>query len=59
MEPRAFQVLRYLVEHPGRLVTKEELIQEVWGGAFVTDNALTRVVAQLRRELGDSAKGAR
>jgi len=59
LEPRAFQVLRYLVEHPGRLVTKEELIQEVWGGAFVTDNALTRVVAQLRRELGDSAKGAR
>ena len=59
LEPRAFQVLRYLVEHPGRLVTKEELIQEVWGGAFVTDNALTRVVAQLRRELGDTAKGAR
>ena len=42
LEPRAFQVLRYLVEHPGRLVTKEELIQEVRGGAFVTDNALTR-----------------
>lgn len=59
LEPRAFHVLRYLLEHPGRLVTKDELIQEVWGGSFVTDNALTRVIAQLRRELGDSAKAAR
>ncbi|MEP7364928.1 MAG: winged helix-turn-helix domain-containing protein [Acidobacteriota bacterium] len=59
LEPRAFHVLRYLLEHPGRLVTKDELIQEVWSGAFVTDNALTRVIAQLRRELGDSAKSAR
>ena len=59
IEPRAFHVLRYLLDHPGRLVTKEELIKEVWGGAFVTDNALTRVIAQLRRELGDNAKSAR
>jgi len=59
LEPRAFHVLRYLLEHPGRLVTKDELIHEVWGGASVTDNALTRVIAQLRRELGDSAKAAR
>jgi Tol biopolymer transport system component/DNA-binding winged helix-turn-helix (wHTH) protein len=59
LEPRAFHLLRYLLERPGRLVTKDELIQEVWRGAFVTDNALTRVIAQLRRELGDSAKSAR
>lgn len=59
LEPRAFHVLRYLVERPGRVVTKEQLIQDVWNGAFVTDNALTRVIAQLRRELGDNAKSAR
>jgi Tol biopolymer transport system component/DNA-binding winged helix-turn-helix (wHTH) protein len=59
LEPRAFHVLRYLLERPGRLVTKDELIQEVWGGVSVTDNALTRVIAQLRRELGDNAKSAR
>src|SRR5688500_20317530 len=52
-------VLHYLVENRGRLVSKEELIQAVWGETFVTDNALTRVIAQLRKALGDSAKQAR
>ncbi|MBK7927906.1 MAG: PD40 domain-containing protein [Bryobacterales bacterium] len=59
LEPRAFHLLLYLVENPNRLITKEELIQSVWSGAFVTDNALTRVIAQLRRELGDNPKSPR
>ncbi|MBV6434415.1 MAG: Protein TolB [Bryobacteraceae bacterium] len=59
VEPRSFRVLAYLARNPGRVVTKEELIQEVWGGASVTDNALTRVVAQLRKALGDDARQAR
>ena len=53
LEPKALLVLRFLVERPGRLVTKEELLDGVWPGVAVTPNALTRVVAQLRREIGD------
>src|SRR6266699_7123908 len=40
LRPRAVAVLRYLVEHPGRLVTKAELLQQVWGDTHVTDTVL-------------------
>lgn len=58
LEPKAVRVLLYLIEHRDRAVTKDELIENVWGAA-VTDNALTRIVAQIRRELGDDARQAR
>src|SRR5262249_47747515 len=48
-----------LIEKRGQLVEKRELIDVVWGGTFVTDNALTRVIAQLRKALGDDAKESR
>src|SRR5262249_53267498 len=44
------------IENRGRTISKDDLIKAVWNGTFVTDNALTRVIAQLRRELGDDAK---
>lgn len=56
LEPKAFAVLVYLVERHERVVSKEELFSSVWPDVAVTDNALTRVIAQLRRELGDDAK---
>jgi Tol biopolymer transport system component/DNA-binding winged helix-turn-helix (wHTH) protein len=59
LEPKAVRVLLYLIEHRGRAVTKDELIETVWGGTAVTDNALTRIVAQIRHELGDDARQAR
>lgn len=59
LEPKAMDVLRALVERPGRLVSKDELLDLVWPGVAVTPNALTRVVAQLRRALGDDASAAR
>jgi Tol biopolymer transport system component/DNA-binding winged helix-turn-helix (wHTH) protein len=59
LEPKSFKVLVYLIENRNRVVTKDELMQAVWNGTAVTDNALTRVIAQLRRELGDDAKQPR
>ena len=59
LEPKAFEVLRHLLHNPDRLVSKQELFDTVWEGTAVTDNALTRVVAQLRRAIGDDARGAR
>jgi hypothetical protein len=52
--------------HPERPLTiqveavgKDELIETVWAGTAVTDNALTRIVAQIRREIGDDARQPR
>lgn len=59
LEPKAIDVLRVLVERRGRLVTKDELLDLAWPGVAVTPNALTRVIAQLRRELGDDASDAK
>jgi Tol biopolymer transport system component/DNA-binding winged helix-turn-helix (wHTH) protein len=59
LEPKAFRVLLYLIQHRERAVSKEELMAHVWAGSFVTDNALTRVVAQIRKQLGDNAREPR
>jgi len=54
LEPKALRVLVFLLERPGRLVEKEELLSSVWANTFVTENALTRCIALLRKVLGDS-----
>lgn len=59
LEPKAFDLLVYLIEHRNRLVTKDELLDGLWPGTFVTPNVLTRAVAQLRKGLGDDAHEAR
>ena len=57
--PRAFDVLIYLIEHRERVVEKQELFERVWKEAFVTDNALTRAVKDIRRAIGDDAGSPR
>ncbi|HSR67052.1 MAG TPA: winged helix-turn-helix domain-containing protein [Acidobacteriota bacterium] len=59
LEPKAFQTLLFLIEHRGKLVTKDEILDGVWSDTFVTPNALTRVVGLLRRALGDQAVTSR
>lgn len=56
IEPQAFDVLRYLIEQPGRLITKEELLDNVWGDRFVSESALTTRIKQARRALGDDGR---
>src|SRR5215475_8308825 len=56
MRPRSLAVLRYLVAHAGRLVTKAELRQHVWGGTYVTDTVLRVSVREIRAALGDAAE---
>jgi DNA-binding winged helix-turn-helix (wHTH) protein len=56
MEPQAFDVLAYLVRHRDRVVPKEELMDEVWGGRFVTETAVTSRIKQVRRALGDDGR---
>jgi DNA-binding winged helix-turn-helix (wHTH) protein/predicted ATPase len=59
LTPRAFAVLRHLVEHPGRLITKEELLTAVWRDAIVSDAALSSCIRDLRKALGDSSGAPR
>ena len=56
IEPRAMEVLVYLAERPKEVISKGELIQAVWQGAFVTDEALTNCISNLRKSLGDDAR---
>ncbi len=58
LEPKAIDVLLFLARHPGQLVLKEDLLDAVWRDTFVTPNALTRVIAQLRKALADDAQEA-
>src|SRR5687768_6170554 len=57
MRPKTFAVLTYLATHPGRLVSKEELLTAVWPNLVVTDDTLVQSIGELRRALGES--GAR
>ena len=53
VEPQVFDVLAYLALHRGKLVRKEELLDEVWGDRFVSESALTTRIKSLRQAVGD------
>src|SRR6202023_735463 len=52
-EPKAFRVLLHLLRSPQKLISKEELLNAVWGDTAVTEGSLTRCIWLLRRLLGD------
>src|SRR5205085_2226329 len=53
LRPKTFEFLRYLAGHPGRLVSKDELLAAVWPNVMVTEDSLFQCVAELRRALQD------
>jgi DNA-binding winged helix-turn-helix (wHTH) protein/predicted ATPase len=53
LRAKSFALLRYLLEHPHRIVTKEELRVAVWSGSRVVDAALKVSVSEIRKVLGD------
>ena len=59
LPPKAFDVLVRLVTSPGRLVTKEELLNEVWPDVAVEEGNLTVAISALRRALGDEPSAPR
>jgi pimeloyl-ACP methyl ester carboxylesterase/DNA-binding winged helix-turn-helix (wHTH) protein len=56
VEPQVFAVLHHLVEHRERVVTKEELLDQVWGDRFVSESALTSRIKAARRAVGDDGQ---
>src|SRR3954447_10602427 len=56
LRPKPLEVLAYLVEHHGRLVTKHALMQSVWPGVAITDNSLAQCLVEIRRALDDDSQ---
>jgi DNA-binding winged helix-turn-helix (wHTH) protein/tetratricopeptide (TPR) repeat protein len=54
-EPQTWRVLLVFAKNGGKLVTKEDLIAEVWGGRAVADDPINRAIREVRKSLGDSA----
>jgi predicted ATPase/DNA-binding winged helix-turn-helix (wHTH) protein len=59
LEPKVFAVLTQLVMRPGELLTREQLLDAVWGHRYVTPSTLNRVIALARRSLVDDAEDPR
>ena len=59
ISPKAFDLLRLLLERRPTVVSKIELHDRIWPGAFVGDANLTVVVAEIRQVLGDASKDSR
>ncbi len=55
LEPKIFDVLAYLVAHRDRVVTKDELLEKLWPGEFVSESVLPRCITAARKALGDDA----
>jgi DNA-binding winged helix-turn-helix (wHTH) protein len=58
LRPRAWLVLRFLAQRAGRLVEKNELLEEVWADCVVTEDSLVQAIGDIRRALGDAGRTA-
>lgn len=56
LEPKSCQLLHFLAQQPGQLVSKEQLITQVWPETYATDDTLARTLSRLRTNLDDNAK---
>jgi len=56
LEPQVFDLVVYLVQHRDRVVSKDDLLQAVWGGRIVSDSALTTRIKAARQALGDDGE---
>jgi hypothetical protein len=55
LEPKAIEVLEFLVQHADEVLGREALLSAIWHGIVVGDDALTQTIIKLRRALGDDA----
>jgi DNA-binding winged helix-turn-helix (wHTH) protein len=53
LDPKAFDVLAYLVEHAGRVVTQDEILEALWSETYVNPEVLRKYILEIRRVLGD------
>src|SRR6267378_8097091 len=53
LAPKAFDVLAYLVEHAGKLVTQDEILEALWSETYVNPEVLRKYILEIRKTLGD------
>src|SRR4051812_2019313 len=58
LRPKSFALLQHLVTHAGRLVSKDELLHQIWPDVIVTEDSLTRCISEARAALGDTEQTA-
>lgn len=56
VRPKVMDLLAYLARHPGEVVSKDTLLDVVWGAQAISESALTRTITELRQALGDNAE---
>lgn len=54
VEPRVFDLIRHLAEHPGQVFSHDDLIEKVWKGRYVSDSTVSTAIKNARKALGDS-----
>src|ERR1700733_3205 len=59
IEPKAFRVFLFLLHNPQKLITKDELLNAIWGDTAVTEGSLSRCIWLLRGVLGDDIRSPR
>ena len=59
LRPKVFQVLAYLLEHRDRVVSKDELLEQLWPGQFIGDGSLNACLMAVRKAVGDSGQNQR
>ena len=59
LEPQVFDLIRYLATNAGRVVSRDDIIQGVWGGRIVSDGSISTRINAARKALGDDGKSQR
>src|SRR5215470_572939 len=59
LEPQVFNVLLYLIQHRDRVVTKDELLEQLWPHQFISEGTLNHRVMTARKTIGDSGRAQR
>jgi DNA-binding winged helix-turn-helix (wHTH) protein/tetratricopeptide (TPR) repeat protein len=59
LRPKSWDLLKYMAVRPGLLLTKDELVEALWGDRIVTEASLNQAVRELRKALGDDARAPR
>ena len=56
VEPKVFDLIHLLVRNAGDLVTRDRMVEEVWGGRIVSESAISACIAAARKAVGDDGK---
>ena len=56
IEPKVFNVLAYVIRHRDRVVSKDELLEQLWPGQYISDDTFDHCIMEARKAVGDSGR---